>query len=209
MEATQATTAAKYVRLSNTGGDGYFGPESSVGGGFFTGSTAYDWCVWTTGRLFLRGATGVAINGAATMSSTLTVTSDVMSSGGNVGSAAYFKHSANDTGSVEMTGSNATSGTFAGITVYGKSHASQANRIFYDSAKHSFRSADGGTDYLIIDGTTVTAAIPIVAPTATTSIPSIRLPHGAAPTSPTNGDMWTTTAGLYVRINGATVGPLT
>jgi hypothetical protein len=34
-----------------------------------------------------------------------------------------------------------------------------------------------------------------------------RLPHGAAPTTPTNGDVWTTTAGLYARINGATVGP--
>jgi hypothetical protein len=37
---------------------------------------------------------------------------------------------------------------------------------------------------------------------------SIRLPHGAAPTTNiTNGDCWTTTAGLYCRINGATVGP--
>ena len=35
-----------------------------------------------------------------------------------------------------------------------------------------------------------------------------RLPHGAAPTSPTNGDVWTTTSGLYARINGSTVGPL-
>lgn len=35
-----------------------------------------------------------------------------------------------------------------------------------------------------------------------------RLPHGTAPTSPVNGDVWTTTAGLFVRINGATVGPL-
>lgn len=33
----------------------------------------------------------------------------------------------------------------------------------------------------------------------------LRLPHGAAPTSPTNGDVWTTTAGLLARINGATV----
>lgn len=38
---------------------------------------------------------------------------------------------------------------------------------------------------------------------------SFNLPHGTAPTAPVNGDMWTTTAGLYVRINGATVGPLT
>lgn len=36
----------------------------------------------------------------------------------------------------------------------------------------------------------------------------LRLPHGTAPTSPANGDIWTTTAGLFVRINGSTVGPL-
>lgn len=35
----------------------------------------------------------------------------------------------------------------------------------------------------------------------------LRLPHGTAPTSPTNGDVWTTTAGMYARINGVTVGP--
>lgn len=33
------------------------------------------------------------------------------------------------------------------------------------------------------------------------------LPHGTAPSSPINGDLWTTTAGLYARINGTTVGP--
>jgi hypothetical protein len=45
-------------------------------------------------------------------------------------------------------------------------------------------------------------------PAAATGAASIRLPHGTAPTSPVNGDMWTTTAGLFVRINGVTVGPL-
>jgi len=34
------------------------------------------------------------------------------------------------------------------------------------------------------------------------------LPHGAAPTAPVNGDLWTTTAGVFARINGATTGPL-
>ena len=33
----------------------------------------------------------------------------------------------------------------------------------------------------------------------------LRVPHGTAPTSPADGDLWTTTAGLFVRINGATV----
>ena len=42
----------------------------------------------------------------------------------------------------------------------------------------------------------------------TTALSSLNVPHGAAPTSPVDGDIWTTTAGLYVRINGATVGPL-
>lgn len=36
----------------------------------------------------------------------------------------------------------------------------------------------------------------------------LNLPHGAAPSAPVNGDVWTTTAGLFVRVNGSTVGPL-
>lgn len=31
-----------------------------------------------------------------------------------------------------------------------------------------------------------------------------RLPHGVAPATPTNGDVWTTTTGVYAYINGAT-----
>lgn len=42
----------------------------------------------------------------------------------------------------------------------------------------------------------------------TTTRAPFNIPHGDAPSSPVDGDMWTTTAGLYVRINGATVGPL-
>ena len=53
----------------------------------------------------------------------------------------------------------------------------------------------------------------IIAPTAvchtgasTTARASLCLPHGSAPTTPVNGDMWTTTAGLFTRINGVTNG---
>ena len=49
----------------------------------------------------------------------------------------------------------------------------------------------------------------LLTPAAVTAASSLRLPHGTAPTSPVNGDMWTTTAGLFVRVNGTTVGPLT
>lgn len=46
--------------------------------------------------------------------------------------------------------------------------------------------------------------------TAASSLTSagLNLPHGTAPTTPANGDLWTTTAGIYARINGTTVGPL-
>jgi hypothetical protein len=40
------------------------------------------------------------------------------------------------------------------------------------------------------------------------SAASINVAPGSAPSAPVNGDMWTTTSGVYVRINGATVGPL-
>lgn len=56
-------------------------------------------------------------------------------------------------------------------------------------------------------GVSATTVLNLLA--GTTALSSLRIPHGAAPTAPVNGDMWTTTAGLFVRINGATVGPLT
>lgn len=63
------------------------------------------------------------------------------------------------------------------------------------------------TQYIGVGGITApTAALHISAGTTTRA--PLCLPHGAAPTSPVNGDIWTTTAGLFVRINGATVGPL-
>lgn len=44
--------------------------------------------------------------------------------------------------------------------------------------------------------------------TPTTSSASINLPPGTAPSSPNNGDLWNTSAGLFVQVAGATIGPL-
>lgn len=41
-------------------------------------------------------------------------------------------------------------------------------------------------------------------PASTTSVPSLNVPHGTAPTTPTDGDIWTTTSGIYARVNGST-----
>jgi hypothetical protein len=47
----------------------------------------------------------------------------------------------------------------------------------------------------------------LVTAASTTTQAGLNLPAGAAPTSPVNGDLWTTTAGLFARINGGTLGP--
>lgn len=48
----------------------------------------------------------------------------------------------------------------------------------------------------------------IAAPASTASLSPLSIPHGATVTSPGNGDVWTTTTGMFVQINGAAVGPL-
>ncbi len=83
-------------------------------------------------------------------------------------------------------------------------------RLLASGSGGSFKAY--GVDQFTCNGTqtmTFNATPVMPAGGVTTSGASMRLPHGSAPSTPTNGDMWTTTAGLYVRINGATVGPLT
>lgn len=63
-----------------------------------------------------------------------------------------------------------------------------------------------GFNPLSIAGGALTGELITVAPTAVTA--GFNLPHGTAPTSPVNGDLWTTTGGIFAQINGSTVGPL-
>lgn len=56
--------------------------------------------------------------------------------------------------------------------------------------------------------TTIDTAGKLSTPASTSSGAGLAIPHGTAPTSPANGDVWSTTAGLFARINGTTVGPL-
>lgn len=48
----------------------------------------------------------------------------------------------------------------------------------------------------------------MTSPVGTAARAPFRIRHGVAPDNPLDGDIWTTTAGLFVRINGTTVGPL-
>lgn len=71
-----------------------------------------------------------------------------------------------------------------------------------------FLEADGGGSSKRITWSGATLGMPasslVLTAASVTAMAGLRLPHGAAPTSPVNGDMWTTTAGLFVQINGVT-----
>lgn len=69
-------------------------------------------------------------------------------------------------------------------------------------------SEPGGSARLTLSSTgDLTAYGPIIAAASNTAAPSLRIPHGTAPSALTNGDVWTTTVGMYARINGNTIGP--
>jgi hypothetical protein len=151
----------------------------------------------------VNGSTGT-ITGLATLASptfTGTLTASTAAFTGNV-------NINNNTSTRPSSGS--------GLTINWNWTGGQAEVDFwnvYTTATSSFvfkqlTGASTHTDLLtILPSGNATFAGTVITPAATTSLSPIRIPHGTAPTSPTNGDIWTTTTGLFARINGGTVGP--
>ena len=147
----------------------------------------------------------------------------------NTRTGAVTLNSPDVTNALGYTPANRAGETFLGIVVAAASSTSAASiRLPHGSAPNFPANGDmwttadglyvringvtvgplgggGGGSYLPIAGGTLTGLLTTA--TSTTTSAGIRLPHGSAPTSPINGDMWTTTAGVFARINGATVGP--
>jgi hypothetical protein len=73
-----------------------------------------------------------------------------------------------------------------------------------DVAGASLRTYVGGSIRTSLTASAFTSNVLVATPASTTTNAGLRIPHGTAPTSPVNGDVWTTTAGTFVRINGAT-----
>jgi hypothetical protein len=80
--------------------------------------------------------------------------------------------------------------------------ASGRYNLFMDGTAQNYLAGITGIGTPPVDTTNLALAA------STTGVSPLRIPHGSAPTSPVNGDIWTTSAGLFVRINGSTVGPL-
>jgi hypothetical protein len=78
--------------------------------------------------------------------------------------------------------------------------AAAANRYNFYAAGTAQNYFAGVTGIGVVPASTSNLAVAA----STTAVSSLNIPHGAAPSSPVNGDMWSTTAGLFIRINGVT-----
>ena len=58
------------------------------------------------------------------------------------------------------------------------------------------------TTYAALSGATFTGEV--ITPASTTATAGLTIPHGTAPTTPVNGEVWTTTGGYFWRQNGST-----
>lgn len=115
--------------------------------------------------------------------------------------AVRLKHNAHD---ADPT-THVQSSTLAARPAFGTAQrlwvSTDGKRIYLDSG-----TAWDEIGYVPLGGGTLTGLV--IFPAGTTALPSFRVPHGVAPTTPTDGDVWTTSAGIFIHINGTTVGPL-
>ena len=109
--------------------------------------------------------------------------------------------------SVGITFSDLSVQTSAGIT------AATADSTYYPLSGNPSNFVTSSSlattlgSYALRSGATFTGEIITAASTTTTA--GLTLPHGTAPSTPQNGEIWTTTAGLFYQINGATISPAT
>lgn len=96
----------------------------------------------------------------------------------------------------------------AGLNVPPGSNGSPSNGDIWTESTGLYARISGASigPYFSTAGGTFSGKVTAVTPASGTA--SINLPHGDPPSAPSNGDVWTTTAGMYVQTNGTTIGPL-
>ena len=218
------TTSAGAVNLTSSSyGGGYTLKDGTKYLGIFSKSSGTQLCFYTnqaagtdlgslTPDLIINTGTST-FAGAVTVSSTTAGSAGagalVVSGGLATGDASYFGGAVTMPSAIVKRASTAADG-FTTYVTGGTQYWDVGLQAVGTSNDFRIVNSQSGNRSLSISSSTeaATFAGSVITPAATTAISSVRLPHGTAPTSPVNGDMWTTTAGLYVRINGVTVGPL-
>lgn len=151
--------------------------------------------------LFANNATSTLASGITNVATSLTVAGGTGAlfptlSGGNVFYATLVDAS-NNIEIVKVTARSTDTFTIV------RAQEGTTGRAFSTGHKVELRLTAAGLDSKL-DKTGGTMTGPLVTPASTTSAANLNLPHGVAPTSPTNGDVWTTTTGVAAQLNGAT-----
>jgi len=78
------------------------------------------------------------------------------------------------------------------------------SKIIPGATSWSVRDSADSADRLLLNASGFTVLNTLITAASLTGAAGLNIPHGTAPSSPVNGDMWTTTGGAFIRINGVT-----
>lgn len=187
----------------------------------------------TAGTGINGGSTSVTISTAGvarvTFGTSITSTVNYWSPFGSAASPTYTFSSETSTGlyataglvGLTVTGTarltvTATAATFAVPAVLPSSGSGSATALNFGTAGTGFYGtssilsfAASGTTVMDITSTLISTYKKLSTPSSTAILGAfLNLGAGAAPNSPQNGDVWMTTAGMYVRASSTTYGPL-
>ena len=182
-----ASQSANLTEWQNSGGS-VLASVSAAGLGTFAGVTSTENVAVTKSQ---SATTRIAVTNGSTNANALAE----IRAATNAGYTGLFKHPA----------------AYGGYKILGAGDAAMYNAtaghmsFLNDYSSGVIRFAAGGASSAQVQ---IETTGKLTTFTPTTAAASVRLPHGTAPSTPVNGDMWTTDAGLYVHVNGSTVGPL-
>lgn len=131
-EASTATTNAKPIRIANTGGNAYFGVESSAGGSFLTGAAAYSFVINNVANTPIHFATNNTLQATLDTSGNFAI--------GAVPTGTYkfeVTGNSNFTGTVGATGNISTTAAigaggapFSGVKLYSTGNTAAATTTY-------------------------------------------------------------------------------
>lgn len=189
--------------LNSTGFIGTInGNTITTGSSTFTGTAGQTYTFPSTTATIARTDAGQTFTGVQAFTSPSTATSITTAS-------TSFTAWAGATTLLTIGGTGASASLFAPSTLDTTSSTTGAIRTSggISAAKSAHFGANLTVNGVSGLGVATSSTTALNLPASTTGVSSLRLAHGAAPTSPVNGDMWSTTAGFFGRVNGVTVGP--
>lgn len=188
------TTTFLTVSINNSTKQAIFGFDGSGGEGSFFGSLTNHpvairanntkWLsLGVTGTLSMLAAVSQIVPGATSLS---------------------FRNNANNADNLLIV--DGGTATFRGAVSIGGNitMAAASAKILRGATSLSIRDSADTTDLMLFNSSGITLTNSLITAVSVTGGAGLNIPHGVAPTSPVNGDMWSTTTTLNFRLNGVT-----